>query len=71
MKQIKVRVKCNIKGKEYKKGSIFKPKKGDMLLINKLNEQGYIEPLSEQELLEISNSLNFEKKGGNKNEPNT
>ena len=61
MKQIKFKVQCNVKNKEYKKGDIFKPKKENMSLINKLNEKGYIEPLTEKELLEVYNSFNSKK----------
>lgn len=71
MKKVKVKIKCNIKDKEYKKGAIFNPKKEDILLLNKLNEKGYIEPLNEQELLEIASSFNFTKKEEKINESNT
>lgn len=71
MKKVKVKINCNIKDKEYKKGDIFNPKKEDILLLNKLNEKGYIEPLSEQELLEIASSFNLIKKEENNNERNT
>lgn len=62
MKRIVVKVDCNIKGKEYIAGNEFKPKKSDMALLNRLNEKGFIEPLTEKELAEISKSFNKSKK---------
>lgn len=62
MQQIKFKIQCNLKNKEYPVGGVYKPKKGDMPLINRLNEKGFIEPLTETELLEIANSFNFKKK---------
>jgi len=62
MKQIIFKVNCNLKNKEYKKGDIYKPKKEDMSLINRLNEKGFIEPLNQKELLEIANSFYLKKK---------
>lgn len=62
MKQIIFKIRCNLKDKEYQVGDVYKPKKGDMPLINRLNEKGFIEPLNEKELLEIANSFNFKKK---------
>lgn len=63
---IKVKKICNIKGKKYEIGDEFKPKKEDMPLVIRLNEKGFIEPLSRTELLELSNSFNFDKKGKGK-----
>lgn len=62
MKKIIVKVQCNIKGKEYIVGAEFKPKKNDIPLVNRLNEKGFIEPLTEQELIKISESFNKSKK---------
>ena len=53
---------CIIKDKKYAEGDIFKPKINDMFLICKLNEKGFIEPLSKEELLEISSSFILKKK---------
>lgn len=61
MKQIIVKTECNIKGKKYIVGDEFKPKKSDMYLLNSLNEKGFIEPLTKDELLEISNSFCLKK----------
>lgn len=57
MKQIIFRKRCNFKGKEYKIGSKLKLTKDNILSINKLNEKGFIESLTENELLEIYNSF--------------
>ena len=62
MKRIIIKRECNIKGKKYIVGKEFKPKKNDMYLLNKLNEKGFIEPLTKEELLEISSSLNLKKR---------
>lgn len=58
MKQIKIKENCNINGKRYEIGDEYKPRKEDMLTLCKLNEKGFIEPLTKDELLEISNNLN-------------
>lgn len=69
MKSIKFKIACNFEGKKYEKGNIYVPKKQDIYLINKLNEKGFIEPLTKEELLELSNSfLNIKKKRGKKDE---
>ena len=61
MKQIVIKKECNIKDKKYNLGDEFKPKKEDMALLCKLNEKGFIEPLTKEELLEISSSFNLAK----------
>lgn len=59
MKSIRFKIECNFKGKKYKVGDIYKHvKKEDMPSINRLNERGFIEPLTKTELIEISESLN-------------
>lgn len=68
---IKIRKPVSIKGRIYKVGEEFKPKKTDMPLIIWLNENGFIEPLNSKELLEIANSFILpekEKKSKNKKE---
>lgn len=62
MKQIIVKETCIIKGKRYVEGDEFKPKKEDMPLLCRLNEKGFIEPLTRDELLDISGSFILEKK---------
>lgn len=62
MKQIMIKKNCIIKGKEYVKGKVFKPKKEDMLLVMRLNEKGFIEPLTKEQLLELSSSFILKKK---------
>jgi len=62
MKQILIKRDCIIKGKKYTNGDEFKPKKDDMLLICRLNEKGFIEPLTKEELLEIPSSFILKKK---------
>lgn len=62
MKKIKFKVNCNIGNKTYQTGDEFKPSKNDMFLLCKLNEKGFIESLSNDELLEISNSFKTKKK---------
>ena len=69
MKKIVFKVRCNLKGKEYQVGQEYKPKKNDMPLINRLNEKGFIEPLTYEELLEISNSFDLPR-GKDKEENN-
>ena len=61
MKRIIVKVDCNIKNKKYVVGDEFKPQKKDMILLNRLNEKGFIEPLTKKELLEIFDSFNLKK----------
>lgn len=61
MKKIRFKENCTVKGKKYIVGDEFKPKKEDMLLLCRLNEKGFIEPLTKEELLEISNSFNLAK----------
>lgn len=63
---IKIKKICNINGKRYEIGDEYKPKKTDMSLINRLNEKGFIEPLSKEKLLELSNSFILKKKGNDK-----
>lgn len=63
---IKIKKTCNINGKRYEIGDEYKPKKTDMSLINRLNEKGFIEPLSKEKLLELSNSFILKKKGNDK-----
>ena len=62
MKEIKFKRACNLKDKTYPVGGIYKPKKGDMPLINKINAKGFIEPLNEKELLDIANSFCLKKR---------
>ena len=62
MKTIEIKRECNIKGKKYIVGDIFKPTKEDMSLICRLNENGFIEPLTKEELIEISNNFKPKKK---------
>lgn len=62
MKQIIVKEDCNINGKKHIKGDEYKPNKGDMLTLCRLNEKGFIEPLTKEELLEISSSFKLKKK---------
>lgn len=62
MKTIEIKRECNIKGKKYMVGDIFKPTKEDMSLICRLNENGFIEPLTKEELIEISNNFKPKKK---------
>ncbi len=54
---IKIRKSVDIKGRIYKAGEEYKPKKNDMPLIIWLNENGFIEPLNSKELLETANSF--------------
>lgn len=61
MKEIRFKENCTLKGKVYQIGDEFKPKKEDMLLLCRLNEKGFIEPLTKEELLEISSSFNLAK----------
>ena len=61
MKRINVKVDCNIKNKKNVVGDEFKPQKKDMILLNRLNEKGFIEPLTKKELLEIFDSFNLKK----------
>lgn len=56
---IKIKNACNINGKRYEIGEEFKPKKTDMPLIIRMNEKGFIEPMTKDELLELSNSFNL------------
>lgn len=58
---IKIKNACNINGKRYEIGEEFKPKKTDMPLIIRMNERGFIEPMTNDELLELSNSFNLVK----------
>lgn len=58
---IKIKNVCNINGKRYEIGEEFKPKKTDMPLIKRMNEKGFIEPMTKEELLELSNSFNLVK----------
>ena len=62
MKTINIKTVCNIKGKKYIVGDTFKPTKEDMLLVCRLNEKGFIEPLKKEELIEISNNFKPKKK---------
>lgn len=62
MKTIKIKEECNIKGKKYIVGATFKPTKEDMPLVCRLNENGFIEPLTKEELIEISNNFKPKKK---------
>lgn len=47
--KIVIKMACNIKGKRYEVGEEFKPTKDDVLLVNRLNEKGFIEPLSKED----------------------
>lgn len=67
MKKIKFKEICTLKGKEYQKGDTFKPSLDDMSLIIRLNEKGFIEPLTESDLKDIYNSLSKPKEGGDVN----
>ena len=58
---IKIKNACNINGKRYEIGEEFKPKKTDMPLIIRMNEKGFIEPMTKDELLELSNNFNLVK----------
>ena len=62
MKTIKIKRECNIKGKKYEVGDVFKPTKDDMPIVCRLNENGFIEPLTKEELIEISNNFKPKKK---------
>ena len=62
MKTINIKRECNIKDKKYVVGDTFKPTKEDMPLICRLNENGFIEPLTKEELIEISNNFKLKKK---------
>lgn len=57
MKTIKIKRECNIKGKKYIVGDIFKPTKEDMPIVCKLNEKGFIDPLNGKQLNKIKNDL--------------
>ena len=54
---VEIKKPVMIKGKRYEEGDIFKPRKNDMPLVIRLNERGFIKPLSKEELLELSNSF--------------
>lgn len=54
---VEIKKPVMIKGKRYEEGDIFKPRKNDMSLVIRLNERGFIKPLSKEELLELSNSF--------------
>ncbi len=59
MKPIVFAKDCTYLGKTYLKGTELKKyRKEDLITIWKLNEIGFIEPLSEKDFLEIKNSLN-------------
>lgn len=62
MKQIVVKKDCIIKNKKYVAGDLFKATKQDMFLLCKLNEKGFIVPLTKEELLEISSSFKSKRK---------
>lgn len=57
MIKIKFKKTCNVNGKKYKAGQKFKPTINDISLINRLNEGGYIEPLTRNNLSEIYSNL--------------
>lgn len=57
MTEIRFKKTCNINGKKYKVGKKFNPTVNDILLINKLNETGFIEPLTRHEMSEIYKKL--------------
>lgn len=58
---IKIKNPCNINGKRYEIGEEFKPKKSDMPLIIRMNERGFIEPLTKEELLIIFKNFNLKR----------
>lgn len=58
---IKIKNPCNINGKRYEIGEEFKPKKSDMPLIIRMNEDGFIEPLTKEELLIIFKNFNLKR----------
>lgn len=59
MKPIIFTKNCSFKNKDFLEGQELKKiKKNDLSDIWKLNEKGFIQPLSENEFLEISNNLN-------------
>lgn len=51
--KIVVKRVCNIKGKRYVVGDIFKPLKSDRELLIRLNEKGFIEPLTKEDLISL------------------
>lgn len=57
MVEIRFKKTCNVNGKRYKAGKRFKPTINDISLINKLNEDGYIEPLARHNLFELYRML--------------
>lgn len=57
MIEIRFKKTCNVNGKKYKAGKKFKPTINDISLINRLNEGGYIEPLTRNNLSEIYRNL--------------
>lgn len=61
---ITVKKKCNINAKEYQIGDKYKIAMSEIKLVNKLNENGFIEPLSEQELKKIFCSKKYKNKDG-------
>lgn len=63
MKIIKFKRNCNYKGKTYNVGDELKNiTKNDISDIRKLNEKGFIEPLTQEELNQIADGSFFNKK---------
>ena len=58
MKAIKFIKNCNYNGKTYFVGDELKDVK-DIQGINRLNEKGFIEPLTQKELIQIKNGSFF------------
>ena len=62
MKTIEFKVGCNLKNKKYEVGDVFNPTKEDFKIINKLNEKGFIQPLTKEEIKKIYKNLTKKRK---------
>lgn len=63
MKAIKFKKNCNFKGEYYEAGDELKGfTKNDIVGIRKLNEKGFIEPLTQKELISIEKGSFFNTK---------
>ncbi len=61
MNQIKFKMRCNYKGKIYEKGDVLE-NVVDFVSVWRLNEKGFIEPLTKEEFIKLQSKKR--KEGG-------
>lgn len=66
--KLKIKKPVNIYGKRYDVGDEYEPTKSDIPVIIRLNEKGFIKPLTKEELLRFIDGSYFEKKSKKKKE---